>query len=141
MRQVLTNPNGGYYTTRDEGSEIFGKTGDFITSPEIIQVFGELIGIWTVAEWMAQGRVSSGVELIEVGPGKGTLMADILRVSSCGVLLPLRRPWMYTSPTLIPSWLRRFEISRALRRASRWSTSSKLALVSEKSRNNSCVEM
>jgi SAM-dependent MidA family methyltransferase len=39
MRQVLTNPNGGYYTTRDQGSEILGKKGDFITSPEIIQVF------------------------------------------------------------------------------------------------------
>jgi SAM-dependent MidA family methyltransferase len=79
MWQVLTNPDGGYYTTRGRDTEIFGTKGDFITSPEISQVFGELVGIWTVAEWMAQGQVSGGVELIEVGPGKGTLMADILR--------------------------------------------------------------
>lgn len=81
MRQVLTSPDGGYYTTRGEGGGVFGKNGDFVTSPEISQVFGELIGIWTVAEWMAQGRTRSGVQLMEVGPGKGTLMDDMLRVS------------------------------------------------------------
>lgn len=80
MRQVLTSPEGGYYTTRED---VFGKHGDFVTSPEISQVFGELIGIWTIAEWMAQGRKRSGVQLMEVGPGKGTLMDDMLRVSSC----------------------------------------------------------
>ncbi|PWY64276.1 hypothetical protein BO70DRAFT_347187 [Aspergillus heteromorphus CBS 117.55] len=80
MRQVLTNPEGGYYTTRPSGTgEVFGKKGDFVTSPEISQVFGELVGIWTIAEWMAQGRKRSGVQLIEVGPGKGTLMDDMLR--------------------------------------------------------------
>lgn len=82
MRQVLTSPDGGYYTTRGEGGGVFGKNGDFVTSPEISQVFGELIGIWTVAEWMAQGRTRSGVQLMEVGPGKGTLMDDMLRVSN-----------------------------------------------------------
>lgn len=80
MRQVLTSPEGGYYTTQ-EGGAVFGKHGDFVTSPEISQVFGELIGIWTIAEWMAQGRTRSGVQLMEVGPGKGTLMDDMLRVS------------------------------------------------------------
>ncbi|RHZ71316.1 hypothetical protein CDV55_108487 [Aspergillus turcosus] len=80
MRQVLTSPEGGYYTTRPEGGgEVFGKKGDFVTSPEISQVFGELVGIWTITEWMAQGRKRSGVQLIEVGPGKGTLMDDMLR--------------------------------------------------------------
>ncbi|KAJ5143716.1 S-adenosyl-L-methionine-dependent methyltransferase MidA [Penicillium bovifimosum] len=79
MRQVLTSPDGGYYTTRGEGGGVFGKHGDFVTSPEISQVFGELIGVWTVAEWMAQGRAKSGVQLMEVGPGKGTLMDDMLR--------------------------------------------------------------
>ena len=77
MRQVLTSPEGGYYTSR---GEVLGKGGDFITSPEISQVFGELVGIWTVAEWVAQGRSRSGVQLLEVGPGKGTLMDDMLRV-------------------------------------------------------------
>ena len=80
MRQCLTSPNGGYYTQKQEGRDPFGQKGDFITSPEISQMFGELIGVWFVAEWMAQGKKTSGVELIEVGPGKGTLMDDMLRV-------------------------------------------------------------
>ncbi|KAJ5765072.1 S-adenosyl-L-methionine-dependent methyltransferase MidA [Penicillium odoratum] len=76
MRQVLTSPEDGYYTSRPD---VFGKHGDFVTSPEISQVFGELVGIWTIAEWMSQGRKKSGVQLMEVGPGKGTLMDDMLR--------------------------------------------------------------
>jgi NADH dehydrogenase [ubiquinone] 1 alpha subcomplex assembly factor 7 len=80
MRQCLTSPTGGYYTSETRSRDQIGQKGDFITSPEISQIFGELIGIWVVSQWIAQGRPSSGVELIEVGPGKGTLMDDVLRV-------------------------------------------------------------
>lgn len=51
-----------------------------MTSPEISQVFGELIGIWLYAEWLAQGKKEK-VQIIEVGPGRGTLMDDVLRVN------------------------------------------------------------
>ncbi|KEF59707.1 uncharacterized protein A1O9_04553 [Exophiala aquamarina CBS 119918] len=82
MRQCLTNPDGGYYTTNrpfKESADQFGTAGDFVTSPEISQVFGELVGIWFMTEWMAQGRSKDGVQFIEMGPGRGTLMSDVLR--------------------------------------------------------------
>jgi NADH dehydrogenase [ubiquinone] 1 alpha subcomplex assembly factor 7 len=78
MRQVLTSDRGGYYTTTRTADQ-FGRAGDFITSPEISQIFGELCGIWFMTEWLGQGRKSSGVQLIEMGPGRGTLMSDVLR--------------------------------------------------------------
>ncbi|KAM3081062.1 hypothetical protein ACMFMG_005018 [Clarireedia jacksonii] len=78
MRMCLTSDVGGYYTSKQEGRDQFGRSGDFITSPEISQVFGELVGIWFVSEWIGQGK-KKGVELIEIGPGRGTLMADMLR--------------------------------------------------------------
>ncbi|KAJ4358792.1 hypothetical protein N0V85_009514, partial [Neurospora sp. IMI 360204] len=85
MRMCLTGDIGGYYTGAIQSSEQnrdqFGVQGDFVTSPEISQVFGELCGLWYVTEWLAQGRPSKGVELIEVGPGRGTLMDDMLRMA------------------------------------------------------------
>lgn len=90
MRQCLTSPDGGYYTSRIKGRDQFGQKGDFITSPEISQVFGELLGIWMVAEWMSQGKISHGVEMIEVGPGRGTLMDDMLRVWYGALIEPLQ---------------------------------------------------
>ena len=87
MRQCLTSPDTGYYTSLAQNKDQFGRRGDFITSPEISQTFGESLGLWLVAEWMAQGQIGNGLEVIEVGPGRGTLMDDILRVWY-GSLLP-----------------------------------------------------
>lgn len=74
MRQCLTNPESGYYINKDP----FGAGGDFITSPEISQMFGELVGIWILTQWMAVSKPDES-RLIELGPGRGTLMADMLK--------------------------------------------------------------
>ncbi|MGI9400433.1 MAG: class I SAM-dependent methyltransferase [Rhizobiaceae bacterium] len=77
MHICLNDPRHGYYTQQ----KAIGREGDFITAPEISQMFGELVGIWCIAIWQAMGRPNEFV-LAEVGPGKGTLMADLLRVTS-----------------------------------------------------------
>lgn len=75
MALCLGHPRSGYYMTRDP----FGAAGDFTTAPEISQMFGELIGIWCASQWLALG--SPDFSLVELGPGRGTLMADALRAA------------------------------------------------------------
>jgi len=74
MALCLGHPVHGYYATRDP----FGGGGDFTTAPEISQMFGELIGLWAAAVWHEMGA-PDGLALVELGPGRGTLMADALR--------------------------------------------------------------
>lgn len=74
MDICLLHPAHGYYATRDP----FGKAGDFITAPEIHQMFGEICGLALAQAWLDQGAPAPFV-LAEPGPGRGTLMADMLR--------------------------------------------------------------
>lgn len=76
MALCLTHPDYGYYTTHNP----IGAEGDFITAPEISQMFGELIGLWAVHEWQARGA-SKPFSLVEFGPGRGTLTADALHAA------------------------------------------------------------
>jgi NADH dehydrogenase [ubiquinone] 1 alpha subcomplex assembly factor 7 len=76
MTIALHDPQAGYYATRDP----FGVAGDFITAPEISQMFGEFLGLWCVQVWHDQGKPARK-RLVELGPGRGTLMADALRAA------------------------------------------------------------
>jgi NADH dehydrogenase [ubiquinone] 1 alpha subcomplex assembly factor 7 len=74
MELCLTHPTHGYYVARDP----LGREGDFTTAPEVSQMFGELIGLWAASVWKAIGSPPL-LRLIELGPGRGTMMADALR--------------------------------------------------------------
>jgi NADH dehydrogenase [ubiquinone] 1 alpha subcomplex assembly factor 7 len=76
MALCLAHPEHGYYMNRDP----LGRAGDFITAPEISQMFGELIGLWAAAVWQQMGSPRT-IRLIELGPGRGTMMADALRAA------------------------------------------------------------
>ncbi len=76
MQLALTHPEHGYYINRDP----LGASGDFITAPEISQMFGELLGLWAAEVWALMGSPDK-VHLVELGPGRGTLMADALRAA------------------------------------------------------------
>ena len=74
MELCLTHPTLGYYVSRDP----LGREGDFTTAPEVSQMFGELLGLWTASVWKSMGAPAD-FHLIELGPGRGTMMADALR--------------------------------------------------------------
>jgi len=98
MADALYHPQFGYYT----GSDPIGAAGDFITAPEISQMFGELLGLWCAETWMRLGRPDP-VALIELGPGHGTLMQDALRAVtiSCPTFAAAARVHLVeTSPRL-----------------------------------------
>jgi len=77
MGHCLSDPEHGYYMVRDP----FGAKGDFVTAPEVSQLFGELLGAWCVAMW-AQIGSPSAINLVEIGPGRGTLAADLIRTAA-----------------------------------------------------------
>jgi NADH dehydrogenase [ubiquinone] 1 alpha subcomplex assembly factor 7 len=117
MGLCLTHPSKGYY----RAGEPIGTSGDFITAPEISQMFGELIGFWLVNLWQQMGEPKS-FTLLELGPGRGTLMADMLRVAcrAPGFRDALKLRLFETSPPLMaeqqaklevyePKWLQNFE--------------------------------
>jgi SAM-dependent MidA family methyltransferase len=82
MELCLTHPRHGYYVSRDP----LGREGDFTTAPEVSQMFGELLGLWAASVWKAIGSPPL-LRLVELGPGRGTMMADALR--ALRVLPPL----------------------------------------------------
>ncbi|MEM7190488.1 MAG: SAM-dependent methyltransferase [Pseudomonadota bacterium] len=93
MELCLGHPEHGYYMTRDP----FGAAGDFTTAPEVSQMFGEMLGAWVAAVWDSMDRPY--FRLIELGPGRGTLMADVLRVLGHAGAAP--QVWLVeTSPRL-----------------------------------------
>jgi NADH dehydrogenase [ubiquinone] 1 alpha subcomplex assembly factor 7 len=82
MELCLSHPEHGYYVSRDP----LGREGDFTTAPEVSQMFGELLGLWAASVWKAMGSPPL-LRLVELGPGRGTMMADALR--ALRVLPPL----------------------------------------------------
>lgn len=97
MADCLLHPAHGYYATRDP----FGNKGDFTTAPEISQMFGELVGLCLAQAWLDQGAPTP-FTLAEPGPGRGTLMADILRATRAvpGFHAAARITLIEASPTL-----------------------------------------
>lgn len=76
MADALFHPQDGYYTARSP----IGADGDFITAPEVSQIFGELVGLWLVQSWIDMGSPPA-FNLVELGPGRGVLMQDVLRAA------------------------------------------------------------
>jgi len=83
VADYMAEANAHYYATRDP----LGAAGDFITAPEISQMFGELVGLWLADLWLRSGR-PEGAHYVELGPGRGTLAADALRAMKGAGLAP-----------------------------------------------------
>jgi SAM-dependent MidA family methyltransferase len=94
VAEYMAQANAHYYSTRDP----FGASGDFVTAPEISQMFGELIGIWLADIWTRAGR-PAGTHYVELGPGRGTLAADAMRSMRSAGLVPAIE-LVETSPAL-----------------------------------------
>lgn len=77
MELALQHPEHGYYRVRKP----VGRVGDFITAPEVSQMFGEMIGVWAAEAWRNLGKPPA-FALLELGPGRGTMMADLLRATA-----------------------------------------------------------
>jgi SAM-dependent MidA family methyltransferase len=93
VAQFMAAANAHYYATRDP----LGVAGDFITAPEISQMFGELVGAWCADLWMRAGKPA--IRFVELGPGRGTLAADALRaMGNAGLRPPVH--FVETSPVL-----------------------------------------
>ena len=123
MTMALHDREAGYYATRDP----FGAQGDFITAPEVSQMFGELLGLWLAQVWDSQGRPKRP-RLVELGPGRGTLMKDALRalklvpefgqdlevvlVEASDVLRELQQESLRESGAAI-RWTKNFDLSSA----------------------------
>ena len=106
VADYMAEANAHYYATRDP----FGAAGDFVTAPEISQMFGELIGIWLADLWRRAGR-PGGASYVELGPGRGTLAADALRaMAGAGLEPPVEL--VETSPVL--------RLAQAQRLRARW---------------------
>lgn len=94
VADYMAAANAHYYATRDP----LGAAGDFVTAPEISQMFGELIGLWLADLWLRAGRPADA-SYVELGPGRGTLAADALRAMRSAGLAP-RVHFVETSPVL-----------------------------------------
>ncbi|MDR3372265.1 MAG: class I SAM-dependent methyltransferase [Ancalomicrobiaceae bacterium] len=117
MAICLGDPEHGYYMARDP----FGANGDFVTAPEVSQMFGELVGLWAADIWVQAGRPSP-FSLVEIGPGRGTLMLDALRACRIvpGFMAAARVLMVETSPRLAA--IQQDRLSRAGHNAT-WATS------------------
>ena len=98
MHICMADPRHGYYATALPSA----PAGDFVTAPQVSQMFGELVGIWCATAWQAMGAPARFV-LAEAGPGLGTLMNDLLRAAATvpGFLEARRVQLVETSPAMV----------------------------------------